>query len=465
MQALLTAILLTAITSVFPDPPPSQGIVTAGTIRAVVNSLADRLDSSIERGATNIDRVRIQAGGEVWAAVNNFKIAYADMLDKTLNQVDDKVKDNLARLRSAVDAIERNAASDAAEIARLATQGLLIVPFSNKQSQVTRWSPAYEVSETRLAALGNMAASIAAVRESLADLVASADDGEATRSPLASAQADDLITLTLQGVFPASMDPGFKPTIRLAGGGQPIEPVHVTTQDIIFQLPRSVISAAGGRKFAKIPVSIPYKRSRLIFGSKRVEAEFTIGIIGLPASPGRIVVRNSTPITVPDRRHVVTVQYNQQSDRDDHDLNHCGPVEDPWIIVANTVRFVVDRAEGSTHTEAPVRVNNPSVCWHVRTEHHAIGTSDKLWWHFEYDVTSSHTDTNTTAAEVVLRWGDSRTFDVTPNNWRVVFDSFDGSHTELAAPEHGNRYLDIDLQGNKLRILARAVDAIPAPGR
>jgi len=129
----------------------------------------------------------------------------------------------------------------------------------------------------------------------------------------------------------------------------------------------------------KLPITVPFNERQFIFFNSRKEAHFTAALVGLPLSPGQITVATTSSVDTTQRDFVSTRQDNIQSDRDDHDEDRCGPNE-THIIDPSSVNLIFDHIEGSTWTAHPVRLNNPSVCWHFRTEHHGIGTSDKLFF-------------------------------------------------------------------------------------
>lgn len=89
-----------------------------------------------------------------------------------------------------------------------------------------------------------------------------------------------------------------------------------------------------------------------------------------------------------------------------------------------------------------------------------MGTSDKLWWHFEYDVTRTGTTTTTATEPVTLKWGESQVFLVSAGSFTLRFDAFDGTEQAYLAENHNNRYIDISTEGGGVRIAARPVFGI-----
>jgi hypothetical protein len=399
--------------------------VKAVLTKVVVDQVADRIDSSIDKAGRTVDDTTIRAGQEATAAISNFRVAYEDMLNQSIDKLDATATKQLDTIKSTADALERRSADDLIHLGQITSQGLLIIPLTDKSPQVTTWSPSYEVYRA----------------------------------------TGDNFQLSLNGIFAYADQNNMSPYVLL--GPQKINPVHVTTQKLEFEVPRAALKPPDGKttSYTKLDVLVPYEKSSGVLGlsKQRAEGKFSIGLIGLPEYPGKITVTSSSTIKVPDQHHVVTVQDNQQSDKDDWDRDHCGPNETTGTIVASSVRMVVDRHEGSSWTNHPVRTTNPSVCWNFRTQHHGFGTSDKVWFHFEYDVAGAHPEQRSNNIDLPLRWGDSRVVEIPIDGSYVVhFAAFDGSSNDYAAANHSNRYIDITPEGNgnNIRVQARPVSNI-----
>ena len=97
----------------------------------------------------------------------------------SVDQLKSSATDNLARIRAAVDALERNTPPTQRGSRSSPRKACLSCPFSNKQSQVTQWSPSYEISETRLAALERLASDLTNVRLAFGDLISAGDSARA----------------------------------------------------------------------------------------------------------------------------------------------------------------------------------------------------------------------------------------------------------------------------------------------
>jgi hypothetical protein len=395
------------------------------TLDAALNSIADRVDSSIEKAGTVANGVVVRAGSEVDAEIDNLRTAANDVLGKFVKDLDSAVTEQLGQVVSDANALERRTAADAQKLLQLA-QGLVnTVPFSKTQPQVTSLSPNYAVFDP--------------------------SDPQAT------------IQLVVRGNFFDSALPGLAPSLVV--NNKPLELIEVTTTHFIFNVPTSLFapSASKPRPLVKLPITVPFNEKFLLFFTSRREAHFTAALMALPQSPGQITVVTTSSTDVTQRDFVSTRQDNIQSDRDDHDEDRCGPNE-THTIDPSSVNLVFDHIEGSTWTAHPVRLNNPSVCWHFRTEHHGIGISDKLFFHFTYFVTFSQPRSASATQTFSLKWGDSRVINAPVGQFTITFDAFDGSIQQFRASDHDNRFIDISPEGGGVRIEARPLDGIlPLP--
>ena len=382
------------------------------TLDEALNKIADRVDSSIEKAGTVANGVVIRAGSEVWAEIENMRTSAKDVLNKAVKDLNQTLKMQLAQVSSDANALERKTAEDAQRVLVLAQGVGNQIPFSKTQPQVSSLSPSYGVFDP--------------------------------------AAPQSAFLLRVNGNFFDSALTGFAPYITASG--KKIDPTEVTTSHMIFSVPTSLFAPIDGKFFPvlKLPIVVPYRETHALFFHSKKEAHFIAALIGLPGSPGQIVITTQSTIEVAHRDAVSTPQDNIQSDRDDHDENRCGPNE-TRAIDPSSVAIHLDHVEGSTWTQHPVRLNNPSVCWHFRTEHHGIGTSDKLFFHFTYFVTYTLPVVQSNTQTFALKWGDSKVINAPPGTVTISFTGFDGSSQQYTAGNH---------EGGGFRIAARPLEGI-----
>ena len=392
------------------------------TLDVALNKIADRVDTSIEKAGTVANGVVIRAGSEVWAEIENMRNASKDVLNTAVKDLNSTVTAQLTQISSDANALESKTAQDAATLLKLAQGVTNTIPFSKTQPQLTSLGPSYAVFDPSV--------------------------------------PQDSLNLTIHGNFFDSALQGYAPFL-MTGDNKRIDPVEVTTSHFIFEIPTSLFSLAPGRPLplVKFSLVVPYRETSWLVLHSRKEARFVAALIGLPISPGQISVTTTSSSDSAQRDAVSTPQDNIQSDRDDHDEVRCGPNE-THIIDPSSVAMHVDHAEGNTWTEHQVRLNNPSVCWHFRTEHHGIGTSDKVWFHFTYFVTYTVPKEATNTQTFNLKWGDSRVVSSPAGRVTITFTGFDGSTAQYLAGNHSNRFIDISAEGGGFRIAARPLDGI-----
>jgi hypothetical protein len=222
---------------------PLAGL-TGLTLDAALNSIADRVDSSIEKAGTVANGVVIRAGSEVWAEIQNLRTAANDVLNKAVKDLNATLTQQLAQVSSDANALERKTAQDAQRVVTLAQGVANTIPFSKTQPQVTSLSPSYAVFDP------------------------TAPQGT--------------LLLTIQGNFFDSALSGFAPSLPLGDNKPPLSPIEVTTTHMIFSIPASLFAASPGHAFplVKLQITVPYKQRGFIFSSRK-EAHFTAALIGL----------------------------------------------------------------------------------------------------------------------------------------------------------------------------------------
>jgi hypothetical protein len=421
IAVMLAMILIISCISPALAQDPLAGL-TALTLDVALNKIADRVDSSIEKAGTVANGVVIRAGSEVWAEIENMRTASKDVLNKAVKDLNSTMTAQLAQVSSDANALESKTAQDAARVLRLAQGVTNTIPFSKTQPQLTSLGPSYAVFDK--------------------------------------AKPQEFLLLTFQGNFFDSALAGYAPVL-LTPDKKSLEPVEVTTSHFIFSIPTSYFAALSERPLplVKFSLVVPYRETYWFVFHSRQEARFVATLKSLPVSPGQITVTTTSSMESTQRDSVSTPQDNIQSDRDDHDEDRCGPNE-TRIIDPSSVAMQVDHSEGGTWTHHPVRLNNPSVCWHFRTEHHGFGTSDKVWFHFTYFATYTVSKEDTKTEPLNLKWGDSRVISAPAGRVTITFTGFDGTTKQYQAANHENRFIDISAEGGGFRIEARPLDGI-----
>ncbi len=286
----------------------------AQALGMVLDGLADRVDSSFQKAGAVADGRLLRAGAEMSAAIQTAKIAYQESLSQTVESVK-KARPIVDELRSGVEALEKQTTADIEKALQAARQASKSLPLSKTQPRLTAWEPQIEYGQSV---------------------------GE--------------FTLRLTGNFFYASQTGLEPFLTV--GNEKFASTASTTQELRFSVRRSVLISPvlGHVGYTKLRVVVPY----LERGGSRKDASFDVELVGLPRTPGSIVVKKGESVL-----------------------------------------------------------------------------------------------------PVVLVWGNSRVIPLSPGtNYSVIFDAFDGTHSELSSPDHSNRYIDVDLVAGGLRISARKVGDI-----
>lgn len=424
-----------------PTKVRAQDPIGALVVGVFLNKLMDRVEDAI-RAAENAGRgVAIEAGIVAQATIENARIAYADMLDRTIDKLNDAANQQMQQLNTMVIELERNIKGDLSIVFTSAQQIANSLPLSKTMPQIRAWGPHFVAPST-------------------------------TAFP---------VQVSFDGNFVDAMKPKFAPQLQI--GDKTYEIVENTTQQLKFLVPSNelITDQGDGFTYKKAKLIVPYKIGLL--GKKRV-AEFNFLLGKLPASPGKITLYSRRKSTKTEIQHIKTnPPFSQDSSNDDlKDVLVCGPQHPGWSVNAGTIKWVnetitfsllpgrppitvpwVQGEEGSDWWKS-FRTAGPPVCYTVTTIHHGLGTSGKVHWHYEYDIqrTSESTSDFGDPETVVLNWNDSKTFPYAAGFWKIIFDGFDGSHKEFVGVED-NPFLRLSVNGSNITISARPPQEISWP--
>ena len=86
--------------------------------------------------------------------------------------------------------------------------------------------------------------------------------------------------------------------------------------------------------------------------------------------------------------HYKTTSWRQESSNDDLANDYYGPPHPGFTIRTDTIQFVVEWSQGDEGDQwSKNLISYGPVGYHVITIHHRFGTSGKVAFHFEYDIT------------------------------------------------------------------------------
>ncbi len=382
---------------------------TAISIGKTLNQLLENIQNTIELARNSYLSVEMQAGTEVFLAIEKAKHAYSDCLDVSVDKVDKTVRDNLDRLSKLTEEVQARNNVQLLKIAYSIQQIVNTLPFANSQPQLTSTSPKL---------VGQI-------------------------SPL------EKILWRFHGNFPSSSDPELKPSLVI--GKDAIEPQINTTQELAFLVPYSILfkPALNPSKFCFADLKLPwYKNSSLVTDCYRV----AIGLI--PPNPGKITLEKTTLQLRKERKEFKSNQFKLDStqDRRDHiDVPFTVISEPGWAIDPRSQSFHVVREKGSWNKRLQ-NITSDRITYLVTTRYRLLAPSGSVKWTIHYDAERVIQEESKTTEDVVLKWGDSKAFDVYQGNWKVVFQDFNGTTNEFTGINQPNPYIKFHRQGGKLLI-------------
>ncbi|WP_437641796.1 hypothetical protein [Sorangium sp. So ce854] len=373
------------------------GTILTGVL---LNQFRDVIAGLIREFESASKGILIQAGGEVFIAVQNAEVAYERMLTKTFDELDASVQGAMHGIAALIDRLEQQIAADASSIMSDAQTIITALPFASKMPIVASFGPRY----------------------------------------VALSSADYPLTVDVKGNFLQAADPDFRPHIIVAE--RRIEPIEITTQQLKFQIPTHLLPAraAGAECFssAELNLLVPYDLGA--FHRKKI-ANFKLFLGVLPPSPGTIVLKKRKLTPRSQVKPVSSYSWRQHSSDDDLSEHYCAdPPPAEWSVVPGSATFIIEWSQGRLNEDwfYNWERDRPSVCFKVTTIHRVLGTSGKVNFHFDYQIERTWDEVSWDEERVSLGWGDSRSYDLKPGEWKVVFDSFDGRHYEIAGSESTN---------------------------
>lgn len=396
------------------DAPTVTGssVALAGpvTVAVFLNRLSDLIQQAIEAARNAGLALEIEAGREINIAIENAKNAYLEILDKTLKEVDKKVQGTLNQLQGIVDELLGHAIDSLDQLTKRTQQIVNSLPFRKRQPQLTHVLPRFVVP------------------------------GRQTYDVL----------LQFEGNFEFAAQEEFRPSLDVSG--RTFNPSGNDTQKLTFAVPVDDLMGSPARSeptkfsYSKANLTVPWKQSGLLGGKRRRDSY--LSLIGLlPVRPGTITIEYKESKTQPQVRRFGTPEYYQTSGgdggNDDHEnVPYAVSPTSGWHVVRNTSYFDKLVAEGDwSHSFSSD--DGDKVVYNVTTIYHRIGTSGKVRFKIWFDESRDEVVSEDKSIAVDLRWGDSQSFDLPATTWKVIFDAFDGTHSEFIGTDLSNPFLKV----------------------
>jgi hypothetical protein len=422
-------VLIVGVSLLLPSESSGQGVATAATVGVVLSGLLDQVGGLIDQAKNAGNSLQMEAGREVYLALQNAQNAYAQSLNLTVSTAGGEVTKQIGQLTSLVNDVQNNTFGSLTQLTTRTQTIVNSLPFRQHQPQVERITPTFI-------------------------------------APRLAAQS---VPVRYEGNFEFASDPSFAPILKLHAKQIPLG--TNTTQKLTFELPRNELGignnpAVDSVHFVHGTLEIPWNESIWMGLRHRRHQDTYKTLIGvLPSSPGAISVMHFVPREVIETRAFNSTTFELCSIREcgnnDHlDVPFAVAPDAGWSVVRNTSHFDKSWNEGD-NSNSFVSDDGGQVVYKVSTVHHgAFGTSGKVRFSIGFNESRAHTVTDTVtevindSGRTTLHWGEQRTYPFATGTYKVVFDAFDKAHFEFQAPDNGNPFLKVRDQGGSLVLVS-----------
>ncbi|MEZ4784821.1 MAG: hypothetical protein R3F28_12195 [Candidatus Kapaibacterium sp.] len=383
------------------------------TVAFFLNQLVDKLNGAIDNAKNAGLSLEIQAGREAYLAIENAKHAYSEIANETLNRLDNITQQRLNKLKDIVDDVQNRTYDNLDKLASRVQTAVNALPFRPHEPQLSG-------SEPRSVTPGVTSYEVA---------------------------------IRCKGNFEYAAQKDLRPSLKV--GESEYYPSAVSTEEITFLVPTSIINQAGspasngGPSYAIADLTIPWKTGGFLGLFKKRKNNTYKMILGvLPTTPGRIRLMHRVHGTNIEKRRFTSGKFYQSSaedggNDDKKNVPYSITPTSGWTLIRNTHSFDQIWSKGKWSQSFRGDDGNRLV-YEVTTIHKVIGTSGQVQFSLSFDESRVVPTVSEEWEEIDLRWGDSRTFPFGTNDWKVVFDGFDGSHEEFVTSSATSKYLKIN---------------------
>ena len=206
-------------------------------------------------------------------------------------------------------------------------------------------------------------------------------------------------------------------------------------------------------------LTVPCKqRTRALILHQSEKDTYNIIIGALPASPGHIALTHTVFNSVTHTKLFHTQDFYQSSASDGGNTDHINvpyaiSPDVGWHVVPNTSSYIQGKIDG-TVSHSFAGDSGDKVVYDITTIH--PGGFGGAAGHVVFSISFMESQTvqvpETSTETVSLKWGDSRSFNYDAGTWKLIFDAFDGSHTEFNGVSLTNPFLKLSDQNGSLVI-------------
>lgn len=397
---------------------PVSTTTTFPILGSVLDGLQKRIDGSINQmintSANAGFDIETECGRQVTIAIGNARNAYEDCLNQTMDKVKQAVQDSINSLTSMVQDVEQRNLGALETLESRVTEWITALPLAGWKPQLLNVRPRYVVVK---------------------------DTTENTM-------------INFEGLFKYAGDPRYQPTFKL--NDKVLTPCNNATQKLSFMM--TVGNATLDKcAYAIGTLNVPYPG-----WTGKYSFDFKVWLGALPISPGKITVYYTAHRITQATKHIVsgTVVANasQYCPARWVIVKNSFYPETGWYVIPNSVRGpIVDQGcHGSHDTPKIVSIDANQIVTSVGLSAADGPHMGQVPYHVEFDEVQNVPVTNTRQDDISLQWNDSKVLDTAADEQvsKIVFDAFDGTHSEFAGPNLDNPYLKVSFEGGKFVLRA-----------
>lgn len=382
----------------------------------------DQLQQAINAAKNAGLGLEIEAGRQANIAIANAQNALDESLQKFIRDLDISVRNWLEQVQSLVNDVVNQVQQTVEQITTRTQQIINSLPFRTHEPQLTAIFPRF----------------------------------------VAPARQPYSVELHFEGNFEYASHAGFEPTLMVAG--KQYATSGNDTQNLRFLVPVTELFPVSANvmtdlldgsqySFTQVTLTVPWEDNGFLgtgLFSTRHEDHYQVLIGGLPASPGKLTLIYNSSHKEPYTRPFEQAGFHQASTREagnNDDINHPWSVtpEQDFHVVRNTSYFHFTAQGDWSYSFGGD--DGDHVVYYVTTIHHSIGSSGSVDFAIGFTEVGTKDVPDTTSQPVYLSWGDSKSIDYPVGSWKLIFDAFDGSHSEFKGVDNQNPFIKIRNEG------------------
>jgi len=414
---LLAAVVLMLAADTHSPALAQMGAVGDLALGVALDKLADQLDQAVLDARNSGLAVEIEAGREASIAIADAKNAYAESLLLTVKTLDPSIKGTIDQLQQLVNSISEKSIQSVDAATARAQQIVNSLPLRSGEPQVSAMLPRFVVPSGR----------------------------------------SYPVKIRVQGNFVDAARTGYAPYLEI--NGKRYTSQETTTQALTFLVPASdlfpVLGTSDATKFRSTfaTLIVPWRELKF-FGLRSIDHADTFKMIigALPTSPGKIILIHKEITSKVEEKLFASTAYHQCSSRecgnnDDRDHTYAAKPETGWHVVRGSSAPILISKGGEFSGPSFVSDDGDQVVYKVTTIHRgAFGSSGFVNFQISFKESRISSETIEISEEVLINWGDSKSYNYPPGTWKLLFDSFDGHHNEFTGADDSNRLIKLSSQ-------------------